>query len=280
MGSFVAAFLVLLSISCWDKGIVEASVAGEKDLSLSTGEKHALDKFKTLMEAVLFDDRLKKEAYLVRWLRASRFDIKKAEKMLLENLRWRDEFQMDTIHDEDWSEFQERFPYEVSFDKEFQPVITSHMGQWDFRQVILAGKRHQMLRYIFKMLDDIDRAIQRQQDEGKMVTRGSHVSNLKGYNLRQHSCVQCIPLYLEMIQALDSYYPALYDKMVLVNVPSVFEAMLNIMKQAMTPDTGKRIQVFGTSQQKWQNYLLEWIDRDELPVDFGGNKITRSTNDF
>lgn len=44
MGSFVAAFLVLLSISCWDKGIVEASVAGEKDLSLSTGEKHALDK--------------------------------------------------------------------------------------------------------------------------------------------------------------------------------------------------------------------------------------------
>ncbi|OXA46411.1 SEC14 cytosolic factor [Folsomia candida] len=121
MGSFVAAFLVLLSISCWDKGIVEASVAGEKDLSLSTGEKHALDKFKTLMEAVLFDDRLKKEAYLVRWLRASRFDIKKAEKMLLENLRWRDEFQMDTIHDEDWSEFQERFPYEVSFDKEFQP---------------------------------------------------------------------------------------------------------------------------------------------------------------
>ncbi|OXA38018.1 hypothetical protein Fcan01_27209 [Folsomia candida] len=146
MGSFVEALLVFLSSCCWGNGVAEASVAGEKTShSKTTAEKHALYKFKILMEPVLFDDGLKEEACLVRWLRgssefksfnninnklshavtsvslhrlsASRFDVKKAERMPLE-------FQMDAIHEEDWSEFQERFPYVVSFDKEFQPSQT------------------------------------------------------------------------------------------------------------------------------------------------------------
>lgn len=44
MGSFLATLLVLLCIGFGDNGVVEASVAAEKDLSLSPAEKQSLDK--------------------------------------------------------------------------------------------------------------------------------------------------------------------------------------------------------------------------------------------
>lgn len=39
-----------------------------------------------------------------------------------QNLRWRKQNRMDTIHDEDWEEFNKEYPYHVdSVDLEFQP---------------------------------------------------------------------------------------------------------------------------------------------------------------
>lgn len=65
-----------------------------------------------------------------------------------------------------------------------------------------------------------------------------------------------------------------------LQVPSTFQALLNIVKQTMSQDNQKGLMVFGSNPKKWQNYLLQWIDRDELPLEFGGNKITLSNNDF
>ncbi len=50
----------------------------------------------------------------------------------------------------------------------------------------------------------------------------------------------------------------------------------------MSPTTKKALQVFGTNRRKWQSYLMDRIDEDELPTEYGGNKITHidSYNDF
>lgn len=65
------------------------------------------------------------------------------------------------------------------------------MGDWDFRNVILGGRRDKMLRYIYKMLEDLDTSIQKQQEKGRFVTRGNIIVDVDGYNLMQHACVQC-----------------------------------------------------------------------------------------
>jgi hypothetical protein len=66
------------------------------------------------------------------------------------------------------------------------------MGKWDFRQAILSGRRNKMLRYIYKIVDDVDMRVQKQQAQGKLVTRGNIIIDVEGYNLMQHGCVQCM----------------------------------------------------------------------------------------
>lgn len=62
------------------------------------------------------------DIYLVRWLRAVNWNIMEAGVLLLENLRWRKDNKMDTILEEDWSKFEEKFPYFVEgCDKEGRP---------------------------------------------------------------------------------------------------------------------------------------------------------------
>jgi len=36
-----------------------------------------------------------------------------AEQMLLDNLKWREENSLDTIHEEDWSEFEKVYRYAI-----------------------------------------------------------------------------------------------------------------------------------------------------------------------
>lgn len=60
------------------------------------------------------------------------------------------------------------------------------MGLWDFRQVILSGKRDRMLRYIYKLLETLDQEIYKQQKKGFLVTRCVEILDLAGFNLRTH----------------------------------------------------------------------------------------------
>lgn len=52
------------------------------------------------------------------------------------------------------------------------------------------------------------------------------------------------------------------------------------MKQAMSPDTKNALQVFGTNRRTWQNYLLELVEEDQLPIEFGGNLLRSLKDDF
>lgn len=53
---------------------------------------------------------------------ASNNDVDAAEKMILDNLKWRKERNMDGIHKEDWSDMESLYPYIIKgLDKEGKP---------------------------------------------------------------------------------------------------------------------------------------------------------------
>lgn len=54
--------------------------------------------------------------------------------------------------------------------------------------------------------------------------------------------------------------------------PAIFELVLNVLRPVMSPLTRQTLKVYNTNKQQWQNELLKIVDKDELPIEYGGTK--------
>lgn len=65
---------------------------------------------------------MKKDVYLIRWLRSKYFNIRDAEKMLMDHLKWRKDNKIDRIMKEDFSDMDNKYKYHLeTHDKESKP---------------------------------------------------------------------------------------------------------------------------------------------------------------
>lgn len=77
---------------------------------------------------------------------------------------------MDTILQEDWTEFNERFPYYLdTVSKDGEPILSGNFGDWDIRGIALAGRMPQLTRYIDKAMEEATTKVRKMQEEGKNV---------------------------------------------------------------------------------------------------------------
>jgi len=52
---------------------------------------------------------------------------------------------------------------------------------------------------------------------GREIIEGILLFNMAGFNLRSHACLQCIPLYIEVAESYEAYYPQLANKILVIN---------------------------------------------------------------
>jgi hypothetical protein len=64
-------------------------------------------------------------------------------------------------------------------------------------------------------------------------------------------------------------FPETMNKMVLVNAPRFFAATWSLIRGWLDPRTASKISVI-TSRKVWEKKLLELVDEDQLPSDYGG----------
>lgn len=70
--------------------------------------------------------------------------------------------------------------------------------------------------------------------------------------------------------AIDSIcFPETMSKMLIVNAPSFFAATWRLIKGWLDPRTASKIEVI-SSRSAMEKRLLEFIDADKLPSDYGG----------
>lgn len=70
--------------------------------------------------------------------------------------------------------------------------------------------------------------------------------------------------------AIDSIcFPETMCKMFIINGPRFFSASWNLIKSWLDPRTAGKIEVI-SDKKKWSQKLLEQVDEDELPSDYGG----------
>ncbi|XP_035714226.1 SEC14-like protein 2 isoform X2 [Folsomia candida] len=221
---------------------------------------------------------MKKDIYLVRWLRARNFNIHDAELMLINNLEWRKENGIDTILDEDWSDFEKDFPFDIQgCDKEGRPVITVPVGDWDIRKAVLAGKQKRTMRYFDKLFEEITTYIRISQEKGENVKQYDLIVEMSNYNLINQGCAMCIPIYHHFLQTYANYYPGTGHSTTLVNVPNIFLTLWEIL----IPFRSSRdeFHMYGKNTIEWQAALLKFIDKAQLTKAFGGVRNEPYTSD-
>jgi len=252
----------------------------QEDLTLTVGEKKTLDKFKELVADRLPHAFMKEDSYLIRWLRAKYFNIPDAEQALLNDVKWREDTNMDTISQEDWSDYDREYKYHLeSRDKEGKPVLYVNARNWDLRKAALSGNQKRFGRYIDKGLEEACGLVRELGNKYKNVSQGILILNVDGFNLIQHGCLQCISTLLRVIVQYEAHHPGCADKLIIVNMPQAAEPILHAARAVLHPDTNKSLIIFGTNKKAWQESLREYFDEEQLPPELGGTKIYTGSDD-
>lgn len=57
------------------------------------------------------------------------------------------------------------------------------------------------------------------------------------------------------------------------SAPKVFALAFSVVKKFMHEYTISKIKIYGTDAMKWHAPVLEIIDKDQLPVHYGGTRV-------
>ena len=60
------------------------------------------------------------------------------------------------------------------------------------------------------------------------------------------------------------------NRFIVINAPAAFSAVWRIIRTFIDPRTATKVEIFASRKQVWQARLLELIDADHLPSDYGG----------
>ncbi|ODM99496.1 SEC14-like protein 2 [Orchesella cincta] len=220
---------------------------------------------------------MNEDLFLIRWLRAKNLDARQAERMLNEHFKWRKENKIDQINDEDWTEFERETPWYLDgVNKAGFPVAELPFGDWNVRRVALSGKLPKLLRYCFKLFENVEERIRNLRAQGKNVTQWGFIGDIDGFTIQTQACPICTPFYAGYISTLETNYPGAMDKVFAVNTPSSFETVIRLMTPLMRADTRTAMEVFGVNKQQWIKRLDSYIDRDQRSERFGGTKVRDS----
>lgn len=199
---------------------------------------------------------------LLRFLRARKFDLEKADKMFTAHLQWRDRFLPMSLTPNDISQVLgmgvARFgPYS----KQGQPVIIIKVGQFDpsaFASVDLFTK---YCAFFFE------------RGVAKLAAHGNDKAvlffDMNGWSLRKHATPHSLKLTGELINIIQAQNPERLSKCVLFGTPMLFNGTWKIISKLIDPVVVNKIQFVSESGL---HQVLEFVDADVLPKEYGGRR--------
>ncbi|XP_041977556.1 SEC14-like protein 2 [Aricia agestis] len=243
-----------------------ASVMGIDD-----DQRFALMKFRRSVKDVLKPEH--NDHFLLRWLIARQWDADAAEKMLRASLKWREKWAVDSLLDSRQPPKMEKYVPcgQVGFDKEGSPVVIVPFISLDIVGLLHAATKSDMIRIIIRVLET-NLAIARKQAEthGPAALKVTVIFDLDGFNIREFAWKPATQLVFSCLQMYEANYPEILKVCYVVNAPAVFSLAFAIVKKFIREQTIEKIQIYGNDARKWQAKVLSKVDKDQLPVYYGG----------
>lgn len=241
--------------------------------TLNVYQEAALETFrKELQKAGVFDEKRHDDAALLRFLRARKFDILKAKKMLIEEEEWRKEFGVDDlVQNFDYSEKAEVMKYYPQYyhktDREGRPVYIEQLGKLDVKKLYAITTAERQLQELVVQYEKFatDRLPACSEMQGHLVETSCTIMDLKNVSISSFWSVQG---YVKAASNVSqNYYPERMGRFFIINAPWMFNTVWAFVKPWLDEVTVSKITILG---HDYVNELQKQIPRQNLPKEFGG----------
>ncbi len=243
----------------------------------SEQQLETLDKFRAKVKEMSCTDPRFDDTYLLRFLRARKFDLNLTLEMWKNFINWRREKRVDEVYKMEIPEMKEARQYYPHLyfrtDKLGRPIYIERVGKMNLDKLlnILSVEKieQHFIQDYERLLNEIFPACS--EAKGERVYNTCYIMDMKGAASKMMSSK--VTDMLKMISKIgQDNYPEILGQMFIINVPLFFYGVWNIVKHFVDEKTRKKITILGGNFKK---ELLEVIDEKNLP-DFLGGKVTEA----
>ncbi|KAF5731554.1 patellin-3 [Tripterygium wilfordii] len=218
---------------------------------------------------LLKDDR--SDVILLKFLRARDFKVRDAFVMLKNTIKWRKEFDIDTLLDEDLGDDLDKVVFMHEHDREGHPVCYNVYGEFQNKGLYQntfsdEEKRNKFLRWRIQFLERSIRKLDFRPGGINTIFQVNDLKNSPGPGKRELRIAT-----KQALQLLQDNYPEFVAKQVFVNVPWWYIAFYTMISPFMTQRTKSKFVFAGPA--KSAETLFKYISPEQVPIQYGGLSV-------
>ena len=235
----------------------------------------ALQQWKTQLkdQNVIDNFEIYDDLFLLRFLRARKFDLVKTMEMFKKFLQWRIDMKVDELREtyemDNLIEIKKVYPHGYHHtDKLGRPVYIELYDKTDVDGLFKITTEEKMVKYYIKQYERQVKYIFPACSAvvQKPVEQSCTILDANGIGI--FSLVGPIKGFVKIASDIgQDYYPEMLGKMTIVNVGLFFRAIWTMVKGFIDPKTQAKISLLKSS---YKEELLKLIDENKLPSFFGG----------
>lgn len=215
---------------------------------------------------LLGDER--SDTILLKFLRARDFKVKDAFTMIKNTVRWRNEFGIDALLEEDLGNDLDKVVFMHGVDKEGHPVCYNVFGEFQNKELYHNcfsddEKRTKFLKWRIQFLEKSIRKLDFSPSGICTIVQINDLKNSPGPAKRDLRLATNQALHL-----LQDNYPEFVARQVFINVPWWYLAFNRMISPFLTQRTKSKFVFAGPS--KSAETLFKYIAPEQVPVQYGG----------
>jgi hypothetical protein len=235
--------------------------------ALTREKKASLDEFLRVLGPVDFD-----EYTLLRFLKARKFKLVDAQRMITNHMKWRIDFGIGEIFTYSFPEFRTLFEFyphgHHKTDRSGRPIYIERLGLLNINRLFEVTSPERLLRYFVREYERLVVYILPacSAQAGFKVEQTFTIMDLGGAGTRLMKKKVYNLLKLASGVAQENY-PELLGKMFVVNAPLLFSGVWTMVKPMLDEGTRNKISIVGS---KFHKQLFEFADPANIPAFLGG----------
>ena len=244
----------------------------ETQLELREEELLALRKLREAIRDVIHEKKnFDNNAYLLKWLRARKLNVSKAEKMIRRNLAFRREHWFDYL--DNWTvpeAFEKYLPYRIlGEDHGGRPIVYFHFGMLDFKGAVQCGSKMDYQRFLDLKMQKVSHQCQIQSEKhGRLIDQCVVVIDLEGASFQTHFNPRTLSYIQTLIRSLEDDYPEFTALCVILNNMPIFHLCWELVSRFIDEGSKKKIRLIRPNEYKEK--MRRIIPTQYLPQCFGG----------
>ncbi|KAK9758156.1 hypothetical protein RND81_01G211200 [Saponaria officinalis] len=217
---------------------------------------------------LLADER--SDVILLKFLRARDFKVKEAYNMIRNTVRWRKEFNVDDVLEQDLGNQFEKVLFTHGYDKEGRLVCYNVFGEFENKELYQntfgdAEKREKFFKWLIQFIEKIVRDLNFSPTGVNSIVLVNDLKSFPGYGTKR-DVSKIIDKFLVILQ---DNYPEFVAKQLCINTSWWYVAYYWIYLTVFTPRSKSKF-VFA-SPSKTPDTLFKYIAPEQVPVQYGGH---------